>query len=97
MSLWSIWTLIQLEADKFVTDQFHNAGGDVVERLFLIPKEGTCGRVCEWSYLVSFGAVSFDKHRQTGGYRPTDRQQDFRHPTDQLTLIWPYAPHFNSG
>ena len=100
MSLWNIWTLIQLEADKFVTDQFHNAGdcrGDVVERLFLIPKEGTCGRVCEWSYLVSFGAVSFDKHRQTGGYRPTDRQQDFRHPTDQLTLIWPYAPHFSSG
>ena len=69
----------------------------MVERLFLIPKEGTCGRVCEWSYLVSFGAVSFDKHRQTGGYRPTDRQQDFRHPTDQLTLIWPYAPHFSSG
>ena len=59
----------------------------------LVPMKAHGGCVCDpdhRSYLVSFGAMSFD---ETGGYRPTDRQQDFRHP-DQSILIWPVWTRF---
>ena len=89
---WCIWYCITVHPNLF--PHLHRLPLEMVNWSFLILTTAHGGeRVCypgHWSYLVSFGALSFD---QSGGYRPTDRQQDFRQP-DHPILIRPTCPPF---